>query len=247
MAGNLLKAGHEVSVSNRSPGKSGSLIERARTKRPRLPRRAAGEVVITMLGGMMRRHPTSPWGRGASSTICERRDPSVHEHDQCCALQAPHSGACAGRTAPRGCAGVRAPGHGGGGQAVHRRGGDPATIDVCQPLFHAMGQKAFSIGTEPSAANLVKLSGNFLLDPPSRPSARPSRSSVRPASTGVPSGATHLHGVHRARVQNLRRPHRRRQVRAGGLRRAARIQRYPTCAGRGRESSRTHAAGQPVA
>jgi 3-hydroxyisobutyrate dehydrogenase-like beta-hydroxyacid dehydrogenase len=41
--------------------------------------------------------------------------------------------------------------------------GDPATLDVCQPLFQAIGQKTFPIGTEPSAANLVKLSGNFLM------------------------------------------------------------------------------------
>jgi 3-hydroxyisobutyrate dehydrogenase-like beta-hydroxyacid dehydrogenase len=41
--------------------------------------------------------------------------------------------------------------------------GDPATIAACQPLFDALGQKTIPIGTEPSAANLVKLSGNFLL------------------------------------------------------------------------------------
>ena len=40
--------------------------------------------------------------------------------------------------------------------------GDPATIEACQPLFRVMGQKTVPIGTEPSAANLVKLSGNFL-------------------------------------------------------------------------------------
>ena len=41
--------------------------------------------------------------------------------------------------------------------------GDPAAIALCKPLFEAMGQKTFSIGLEPSAANLVKLSGNFLI------------------------------------------------------------------------------------
>lgn len=41
--------------------------------------------------------------------------------------------------------------------------GDPAAIEECQPLFQALGQKTTPIGTEPSAANLVKLSGNFLL------------------------------------------------------------------------------------
>jgi 3-hydroxyisobutyrate dehydrogenase-like beta-hydroxyacid dehydrogenase len=33
----------------------------------------------------------------------------------------------------------------------------------CQPLFDAMGQKTFDLGEKPSAANLVKLSGNFLI------------------------------------------------------------------------------------
>jgi 3-hydroxyisobutyrate dehydrogenase-like beta-hydroxyacid dehydrogenase len=41
--------------------------------------------------------------------------------------------------------------------------GDPTTVEACRPLFGAMGQKTISIGTEPAAANLVKLSGNFLL------------------------------------------------------------------------------------
>ncbi len=40
--------------------------------------------------------------------------------------------------------------------------GDAATIEACQPLFGAMGQKTIAIGSQPSAANLVKLSGNFL-------------------------------------------------------------------------------------
>ena len=41
-------------------------------------------------------------------------------------------------------------------------GAEPA-IARCQPLFDAMGQRTFIIGDKPSAANLVKISGNFLL------------------------------------------------------------------------------------
>jgi 3-hydroxyisobutyrate dehydrogenase-like beta-hydroxyacid dehydrogenase len=41
-------------------------------------------------------------------------------------------------------------------------GGDEA-IRRCQPLFDAIGQKTFGVGDKPSAANLVKLSGNFLI------------------------------------------------------------------------------------
>ena len=38
-----------------------------------------------------------------------------------------------------------------------------AELARCQPLFDAIGQRTFVIGDKPSSANLVKLSGNFLL------------------------------------------------------------------------------------
>jgi 3-hydroxyisobutyrate dehydrogenase-like beta-hydroxyacid dehydrogenase len=41
--------------------------------------------------------------------------------------------------------------------------GPGAELARCQPLFDAIGQRTFVIGDKPSAANLVKLSGNFLL------------------------------------------------------------------------------------
>jgi 3-hydroxyisobutyrate dehydrogenase-like beta-hydroxyacid dehydrogenase len=36
-------------------------------------------------------------------------------------------------------------------------------IEKCRPLFTAMGQKLFTVGDDPPAANLIKLSGNFLI------------------------------------------------------------------------------------
>jgi 3-hydroxyisobutyrate dehydrogenase-like beta-hydroxyacid dehydrogenase len=41
--------------------------------------------------------------------------------------------------------------------------GADATIARCQPLFDAMGQQTFVISAKPSEANLVKLTGNFLI------------------------------------------------------------------------------------
>src|SRR5438128_10075363 len=41
--------------------------------------------------------------------------------------------------------------------------GAPDVVEACLSLFEAMGQKTFPIGDEPKAANLVKLSGNFLI------------------------------------------------------------------------------------
>ncbi len=41
--------------------------------------------------------------------------------------------------------------------------GPEAQLTRCQPLFDAIGQRTFVVGDKPSSANLVKLSGNFLL------------------------------------------------------------------------------------
>ena len=42
-------------------------------------------------------------------------------------------------------------------------GGAPDAVEICQPLFDAMGQRTFRFGEHPADANLVKLSGNFLI------------------------------------------------------------------------------------
>ncbi len=41
--------------------------------------------------------------------------------------------------------------------------GAAAAIEVCTPVFEALGQRTFHFGEEASAANLIKLSGNFLI------------------------------------------------------------------------------------
>ena len=41
--------------------------------------------------------------------------------------------------------------------------GDAAVLARCQPIFDAIGQRTFVIGPTPEMANVVKLSGNFLL------------------------------------------------------------------------------------
>jgi 3-hydroxyisobutyrate dehydrogenase-like beta-hydroxyacid dehydrogenase len=41
-------------------------------------------------------------------------------------------------------------------------GNEPA-LERCQPIFDAIGQRTFHFGERPESANLVKLSGNFLI------------------------------------------------------------------------------------
>src|SRR5450631_4902793 len=49
MAANLVRAGHEVSVFNRSPGRSGALVELGARDAANLAAACAGDAVITML------------------------------------------------------------------------------------------------------------------------------------------------------------------------------------------------------
>ncbi|MDB6020384.1 MAG: putative oxidoreductase YfjR [Pedosphaera sp.] len=41
--------------------------------------------------------------------------------------------------------------------------GAPERVRLCQPLFDAVGQKTFVVGQDPPAANVIKLAGNFLI------------------------------------------------------------------------------------
>jgi 3-hydroxyisobutyrate dehydrogenase-like beta-hydroxyacid dehydrogenase len=48
------------------------------------------------------------------------------------------------------------------GQLFVVAAGDPAAVDVAAPLLDVIGQRTFVVSDTPKAANLVKLSGNFL-------------------------------------------------------------------------------------
>jgi 3-hydroxyisobutyrate dehydrogenase-like beta-hydroxyacid dehydrogenase len=41
--------------------------------------------------------------------------------------------------------------------------GAPSPVERCRGLFDVLGQKTFVVGEEPAAANLIKLTGNFLI------------------------------------------------------------------------------------
>jgi 3-hydroxyisobutyrate dehydrogenase-like beta-hydroxyacid dehydrogenase len=162
MAGSLLRAGHEVAVYNRTPGKAQTLIDQGAYSAARVADACQGDAVITMLadddaiedvvfgvGGVLQ-----SLGQGTihvsmstiSVALCER-------------LADAH--ATAGRRF------VSAPVFGRPNVAARGKlfivaAGEPENIDACMPLFNAMGQKTLRIGEVPQAANLVKLSGNFL-------------------------------------------------------------------------------------
>jgi len=162
MARNLLKAGHNVTVFNRSPGKAKSLVALGAHEARLVADACAAEVVITMLandaavsdiafasGGLIATLPKRAIHISMStiSPALSMRLAQAHSRAEQRYFAAPVFGR---------------PDMAASAQLFIVAAGDPATIGICQPLLDALGQKTSRIGLEPSAANLVKLTANFL-------------------------------------------------------------------------------------
>ena len=162
MAANLLRAGHEVTVYNRTPGKAQGLVAQGARAAAGLADACRGDAVVTMLaddgaveGAVFGEQGViGSLGKGAIHVSMSTISVALSER-----LSAAHANA--------GQRFVAAPVFGRPERAVAAKlfivaAGAPDAIDACLPLFEAMGQKTLPIGDQPKAANLVKLSGNFL-------------------------------------------------------------------------------------
>jgi 3-hydroxyisobutyrate dehydrogenase-like beta-hydroxyacid dehydrogenase len=163
MATNLVKAGHDVTVFNRSAGKRRALVELGAHEAARIADACRGEVVITMLADDT---AAAEVVLGNDGIVANLAKGAIHLSMS--TISVALSKELAEAHAKAGQRFVAAPVFGRPDMAAAAKlfivaAGDPATIAACQPLFDALGQKTIPIGTEPSAANLVKLSGNFLL------------------------------------------------------------------------------------
>jgi 3-hydroxyisobutyrate dehydrogenase-like beta-hydroxyacid dehydrogenase len=163
MAMNLVRAGHDVTVFNRSPEKSRSLLDLGAHQATSIAGACKGEGVITMLADDTAAAHVALTNDGIIGKL--RKGAT---HISMSTISVALSKELAQAHAAAGQRFVAAPVFGRPEMAAAAKlfivaAGDPATVDACRPLFDAMGQQMFPIGTEPSAANLVKLSGNFLL------------------------------------------------------------------------------------
>src|SRR5581483_9605221 len=163
MAASLIRAGHEITVYNRTAEKAKPLVEKGAKQAASVADACHGDAVITMLaddgavekvvfedGGII-----ASLGKGAihvsSSTI------SVALADK---LAAEHT--------KRGQRFISAPVFGRPEAAAAAKlfvvaAGVTDAVDDCASLFEAIGQKTFRFGDKPSSANLVKVSGNFII------------------------------------------------------------------------------------
>ena len=163
MALNLLGAGHEVTVYNRSAEKCEALREKGARVAARVAEACGGAAVFTMLaddaalegvafgeGGILR-HLAAGAIHVASSTISvdlSRRLAEAHAKAGQGFVAAPVFGR------PEAAAGRKL--------FVVAAGAEKAVAAVT-PLLEAIGQRTFAVSDQPEMANLVKLSGNFLI------------------------------------------------------------------------------------
>jgi 3-hydroxyisobutyrate dehydrogenase-like beta-hydroxyacid dehydrogenase len=163
MAANLLKAGHEVTVYNRTPEKAKRLVEQGAKRAATVSDACKGDVVITMLAddsaveGVVFGEAGILGSLGKAAIHVSASTISVALSDK---LTAEH--------AKRGQRFVSAPVFGRPEAAAAAKlfivvAGAPDAVDTCMPLFEGMGQKTSRFGDKPSSANLVKISGNFLI------------------------------------------------------------------------------------
>src|SRR3989442_2519382 len=162
MAANLLRAGHEVTVYNRTPSRARALVEQGAQAAAQVADACRGDAVITMLAddGAVERLVF-----GEHGVIEVLRQGAIHVSMSTISVALSERLAAAHANARQRF--VAAPVFGrpdaaAAGKLFIVAAGAPDVVDACLPLLEAMGQKTFRVGDEPKAANLVKLSGNFL-------------------------------------------------------------------------------------
>jgi 3-hydroxyisobutyrate dehydrogenase-like beta-hydroxyacid dehydrogenase len=162
IAANILKAGHDLVVWNRSPEKAEPLVRNGAVM-ARTPREAANgrEIVLTMLAD-----------DGALEAVLSGDDGLIAGlaanamHASVSTIAVATADAVAARHARHGQRFISAcvfgrPDVAAAGKLFVVTAGDDADITKAQPVLEAVGQRVFRVGERPSAANLVKLCGNF--------------------------------------------------------------------------------------
>lgn len=163
MAANLLKAGHEVTAYNRSPGKVAELAAQGARPAASVSEACQGDVVVTMLADDA---AVAAVTFGDHGVVASLPAGAVHVSSSTISVALAQRLAQAHGEAGQGF--VAAPVFGRPEAAAAAKlfvvaAGAPAVVETVTPLFDAIGQRTFVLGHDPQAANLVKISGNFLI------------------------------------------------------------------------------------
>jgi 3-hydroxyisobutyrate dehydrogenase-like beta-hydroxyacid dehydrogenase len=162
MAKNLVIAGHDVTVFNRTPGRSRVLLQLGAHEAADIAGACQGEVVITMLADDVAVADTV-WGKdGVLESLPQG---AIHISMSTISVALSKRLTQAHRQAGQRYVAATVMGRPDMAAAANLfilAAGDSATVAICVPVFDSLGQKTSNVGPEPSAANLIKLTGNFL-------------------------------------------------------------------------------------
>jgi 3-hydroxyisobutyrate dehydrogenase-like beta-hydroxyacid dehydrogenase len=163
MAANLLKAGHRVTVYNRSPEKAEALVQQGAAAARTVADACKAEVVFTMLADD-RAVEGVAFGQGG---IVASLAPGA-THVSSSTISVALSERLAAAHADAGQRYAAAPVFGRPEAAAAAKlfvitAGEPQVLQPLSQLFDAIGQRTFVVSERPHTANLVKLSGNFLI------------------------------------------------------------------------------------
>jgi 3-hydroxyisobutyrate dehydrogenase-like beta-hydroxyacid dehydrogenase len=163
MAANLVRAGHDVAVYNRSPDKAAPLAALGATVAPCVADACRGDAVMTMLAND---EAVQSVAFGRDGIVASLPDHAVHI--SCSTIGVALSRRLAAAHTDAGQRYVAAPVFGRPEAAAAAKlfvvaAGPADSVASIQPLLDAVGQRTFLMSEHPDAANLVKLSGNFLI------------------------------------------------------------------------------------
>lgn len=164
IARNLLSAGHELTIYNRTrsraeplgkagariAGNAGEAVAQAEIAMTMLADDSAVEQVVFAPGGILDKLPRGAVHVSLSTISVQFAEKLAQAHAQ------------------RGQHYISAPVFGRPGAAAEAKlfvvaAGPKPAIARCQPLFEAIGQRTFVVSEQPSAANVVKVAGNFMV------------------------------------------------------------------------------------
>jgi len=164
MARNLLRAGHEVVVFNRSRDKAQALVaDGARVADSLAGACSASDAVMTMLADD-RAVEQMVFGENAIASAL----PAGAIHISCSTISMALARRLAAEHHRRGQKYLSVPVFGRPEAAAGRNllvvaAGPPDLVERCRPLFDAIGRQTFVAGSDPWQANAAKLCGNFMI------------------------------------------------------------------------------------
>jgi 3-hydroxyisobutyrate dehydrogenase-like beta-hydroxyacid dehydrogenase len=163
MASNLLGAGHRVTAYNRSRDKVDAIAARGARPARTVAEACDGEVVISMLAND---DAVEAVTFGKDGIIANLAKGAVHVSSSTIGVALAERLATAHAEAEQRF--VAAPVFGRPEAAEAAKlfivaAGDSTAVQSVSPLFDAIGQRTFVVSDDPTAASLIKLSGNFLI------------------------------------------------------------------------------------